>query len=157
MRIGNGLFGLFFVIFAAGVLMHVRGFPTLPGQFYGPGFFPAVLLVALLLCGGALLVRSVQQSSEGEFSIAAPAWRVSPRKSIGAAMLLGFVLLFYLAGDWIGFVPLTFGTLLILYLWLGRGVAWSLGLSVTLTLLIEALFRKLLRVPLPEGFFPTLW
>ncbi len=157
MRIGDGFFGLFFAIFAAGVLLHVRSFPTLPGQFYGPGFFPAIVLVALLLCGAALIVRSMQQSSEGSFKLSAPAWRVSPRKSVGAAMLLAFGLLFYLAGDWIGFVPLTFGCLLILYLWLGRGVVWSFGLSVSLTLFIEGLFRGILRVPLPEGLLPALW
>ncbi|MGB3720898.1 MAG: tripartite tricarboxylate transporter TctB family protein [Hyphomicrobiaceae bacterium] len=157
MRIGDGLFGLLFCIFAAGVLLHVRSFPTLPGQFYGPGFFPAIVLVALLLCGLALIARSVRQSPEGSFAVSAPAWSGAGRKSIGAAMVVVFALLFYLAGDWIGFVPLTFGSLLILYLWLGRGIVWSIGLSISLTLLIEGLFRGLLRVPLPEGLVPALW
>jgi len=157
MRIGDGILGLFFVLFAAGVLWHVRGFPSLPGQFYGPGFFPGIILVCLLACGVMLIARGVRESSHGGFTIIAPAWRAAPRGAISALFLFFSVLAFYFLGEDLGFLPLMFGALLVLYLWLGRGLAWSFGLAGGLTIAIDILFREVLRVPIPTGIFPPLW
>lgn len=157
MRIGDGVFGIFFILFAAGVLWHVRSFPSLPGHFYGPGFFPTIILVSLLACGVLLVVRAARAPSEGGFTVAAPSWRASPRGAVSVAMLVAAALAFFFFGQEIGFQVIVFATLLAFYLWLGRGLLWSFGLAAGFSLAFVLLFRELLRVPVPLGPFPPLW
>src|SRR5690606_12505607 len=113
MRLGDGIVGLGIVLFAGGVLWHVRGFPTLPGQFYGPGFFPAVVLTGLLACGAVLVARGARQAFDRGFGLAVPIWCASPRGAISTLVGLASVLAFYFLGEDIGFAPLTFVVLLI--------------------------------------------
>lgn len=153
MRIGDGGFGIFLILAAAGVLWHVRSFPSLPGHFYGPGFFPTIILVCLLACGVMLVARAARATSRGGFTMAAPSWRAAPQGAISVGMLVVAILAFFFLGEAIGFQPIAFATLLTFYLWLGRGVLQSLGLAVAFTVALELLFRELLRVPIPSASF----
>lgn len=158
MQIGQGIAGTFFIILAAVALWHVRGFPSLPGHFYGPGFFPTVILLAIIACGLVLAVRAARapRGPDG-FTADAPSWRGNTQGVGSVALLVVAVLAFYLFGERIGFHPIAFATMFAFYMWLGRGVLWSMCLAVGLTLAFDLLFRKVLMVPLPRGLMPLLW
>src|SRR3546814_2911145 len=60
MKINDAVLGVVFGVLALAILVHVRSFPSLPGQPYGPSTFPAFIAAALLLCAVGLVVRGVR-------------------------------------------------------------------------------------------------
>jgi putative tricarboxylic transport membrane protein len=120
----------------------------MPGQKFGPAWFPGAIAAGLLLCGVLLVLRA-----GGEPWFAVPAWTKRARPIAGVAAVIGGLLFYVLAADWLGF-HLT--GLLLLTLWcrvLGAGWRLSLAVSVIATLAIHLSFYKLLRIPLPWGLF----
>ena len=45
MKLNDAVWGALLILFSAAVLIHVQGFPTIPGQKVGPALFPGVLAV----------------------------------------------------------------------------------------------------------------
>jgi hypothetical protein len=52
--------GLALALLAGAVLWSARAFPVVPGQKVGAGFLPTLVGAGLLLCGLALVVRSLR-------------------------------------------------------------------------------------------------
>ena len=128
------------------VLWHIQGYPAMPGQKFGPAWFPGLIAVGLILCGALLAARS-----QKDVLIAFPDWFRSPRAVAGVACVIGGLLFYVLAADWLGFY-LT--ALLIQVVWMRvLGASWRLTLpaAVVATLVIHLSFYKLLRIPLPWG------
>ena len=55
--------GLALALLAAAVLWSARAFPNVPGQKLGAGFLPMLVGAGLLLCGVALVLRSVRAAA----------------------------------------------------------------------------------------------
>src|SRR5919206_316908 len=70
-KVHDALTGAALVILAGIILWHIQGFPAMPGQKFGPAWFPGLIAIGLAICG-ALLVRSGLRS--GEAWVAWPAW-----------------------------------------------------------------------------------
>jgi len=132
------------------LLWHIQGFPAMPGQKFGPAWFPGLIAIGLGACG-ALLIRSGLRA-RGALA-ALPEWihRPQPRQAV-AAMLAGLVF-YILLPHRLGF-HLT--GMLVLLLWVRvLGASWRVaaGVAVVATLAIHLAFYKALRVPLPWGLF----
>jgi putative tricarboxylic transport membrane protein len=124
----------------------------MPGQKFGPAWFPGLIAVGLALCGALLIASGARQSAPW---VAAPEWIRSPRARAGVAALLGGLVFYVLAADALGF---HITGLLLLALWMRLlGASWRVTLPVAIigTLVIHLSFYKLLRVPLPWGLLES--
>ena len=59
MRFNDAITGAVLVVFAMAEIAYTRTFPSLHGQSYGPDLFPALIGVALTVCGLVLIVRGL--------------------------------------------------------------------------------------------------
>ena len=130
------------------MLWHIQGYPAMPGQKFGPAWFPGLIAVGLIVCGAGLAFSAKRQTWV-EF----PSWMSQPRPLVGVASVVAGLLFYYLAADTLGFY-LT--ALALLALWMRLlGASWrvTLPVAVIATVLIHLSFYKLLRIPLPWGVF----
>jgi len=157
MRFNDAVFGVLLILLGAFILNEARGFPDLPGQSYGPAFFPNVIGVSLATCGAVLTIFGVAQRHELAFVRLGP-WASSPRHVLNFVLVLVALVVYILFSDAIGFVPMSFAVLGVLLYRFGCGVAASIGLAIAATLLIHTVFYKFLLVPLPWGVLePYAW
>lgn len=139
--------GLGLATLALAVLWSARAFPDVPGQKLGAAFLPMIVGVGLLLCGIALVVRSLRRSAYADGD-AAP----EVEEHFGSAVVIvGAVLAYILLSERIGF--LLIAPLCLLAVFLALRVRWKTALLCAIggTLLVHVAFYKLLRVPLPWG------
>lgn len=120
----------------------------MPGQRFGPAWFPGLVAAGLGLCGLALVYKGARR---GGAWLAFPDWiqRAEPRAAVLA--VLGGLLFYILAAGLLGF-HLT--AVLIVALWVRvLGASWRIAIPVALIapIVIHLAFYKALRVPLPWG------
>jgi putative tricarboxylic transport membrane protein len=132
------------------ILWHIQGFPAMPGQKFGPAWFPGLIAVGLGGCGLALVFSGWRERGAW---LAFPDWVQRPRPRAAVAAVLAGLLFYALAADALGFY---LAALLIQVVWMRLlGASWRLTLPVALiaTVVIHLSFYKLLRIPLPWGIF----
>lgn len=152
MKINDALTGAALVALGAAVLWHIQSFPPMPGQKFGPAWFPGLIAVGLFICGALLIVTRLR-AAQAQPLIALPDWMRRARPVAGVASIIAGLVFYVLAADKLGF-HLTATALLLLWSRL-LGASWRLALPVALvaTVVIHLAFYKLLRVPLPWGVF----
>ena len=153
MKVHDALSGAGLAALGGVVLWHIQAFPAMPGQKFGPAWFPGLIAIGLIACGALLIVQGLRGPERIQPWFALPDWIHGPRPLAGVTAVLGGLLLYVFAVDWLGFY-LT-GTLL-LTVWarlLGASLRMSLAVAVIATLVIHLSFYKLLRIPLPWGIF----
>src|SRR5207248_4280667 len=99
-KIHDGLTGAALVALAGVVLWHIQSYPAMPGQKFGPAWFPGLIAAGLVVCG-ALLVRSGWRS--GDALLTRPAWMSERRAAIGVLAVVAGILFYVLAVDRLGF------------------------------------------------------
>lgn len=132
---------------ALAVLWSARAFPDVPGQKLGAAFLPMIIGSGLLLCGLALVLRSVRGRGYAEQPPA-----VGAEEHFGSAVVIvGAVLAYIFLAERIGF--LFIAPLCLMAVFLALSVRWTTALLAAIggTLLVHLAFYKLLRVPLPWG------
>jgi putative tricarboxylic transport membrane protein len=155
-RVNDAVIGAALVLFALAMIWYTRTFPEMPGQHYGPALFPVLIGIGLLVTGAVLIVTGLARlRTEPLFS--GGAWLRSPWHVINFGAVVGGLLLYILISDRLGFIPTA---LLLLFGWLvlfrgGRPLS-SLLIALTVTLVVDYLFSKLLLVPLPLGVVQPL-
>jgi len=160
-KLNDALWGAALILLGGSLLVHVQGFPRIPGQQVGPGLFPGILGIGLAACGLLLVVRGVRQRTAGGAGAAwcqLPEWAHAPRQRLGFAILVAVNVLYLMAVDRLGFI-LT-GTVYLAALMGVLRVRTMLivPLALALTVAIHYAFYKLLRVPLPWGVLqPIAW
>jgi putative tricarboxylic transport membrane protein len=135
------------------VLWHIQSFPAMPGQKFGPAWFPGLVAVGLMACGALLIVQGLRGPERTQPWFALPDWIHRPRPLASVTAVIGGLLLYVFAADWLGFY-LT--GILLLTAWsrlLGASWRMSFAVAVVATLVIHLSFYKLLRIPLPWGIF----
>jgi putative tricarboxylic transport membrane protein len=140
--VGAGLGAL-----ALAVLWSARAFPDVPGQKLGAAFLPMIVGIGLLLCGVALVLRSLRRGAYAEADTAPEI-----EEHFGSAVVIvGAVLAYIFLSERIGF--LLIAPLCLMAVFLALRVPWkTAGLcAIGGTLLVHVTFYKLLRVPLPWG------
>jgi putative tricarboxylic transport membrane protein len=139
--------GLGLAALALAVLWSGSAFPNVPGQKLGAAFLPMIVGAGLLLCGIALVVRSLSRGAYAEAE-AAP----DVEEHFGSAgVIVGAVLAYILLSERLGF--LVVAPLCLVAVFLALRVRWRSAVLAAIggTLLVHLAFYKLLRVPLPWG------
>jgi len=151
LKVHDALSGAGLAALGGVVLWHIQGFPAMPGQKFGPAWFPGLVAAGLVLCGVLLLGQSPRAAPGGRPWIALPEWIRRPRARTGVVSVVGGLLFYVLAANSLGFHLMG---VLLLTTWARLfGASWrrSLAVAVLATLVIHFSFYKLLRVPLPWG------
>ena len=157
MKVNDAIFGLVLLALGGAVLFGVQGFPKIPGQPVGPALFPGLIAVGLCVCGVLLLVRGWRQRAEQPWLVWDD-WVGSPRHALALATLLGSIVFYIVAAEWLGFLPTAILILVALFLVLRVPVGRSILIAVIAALAVHFAFYKLLRVPLPWGVLtPWAW
>jgi putative tricarboxylic transport membrane protein len=150
MKINDAIFGAIFAVLGAVVLVHVQGFPKIPGQQYGPGLFPGTIAAGFIVCGVLLIVSGIRDRA-GNPWLAAGAWMRSGHHVQAAALIVIGMVVYIVLADLVGFLILA---PVLLFVWfLALGVRWTTAIvaAVLTTFVMWYAFYKLLRVPLPWG------
>jgi putative tricarboxylic transport membrane protein len=140
--------GLALALLAGAVLWSARSFPDVPGQRVGAGFLPLLIGVGLLLCGIALVLRSLRANTyAGDEPVGD-----SGGEHFGSSFVVIAVVVFYIvAAERLGFLIVAPLALIAVFKALrvstGQAVLWAL----VGTVVVHIAFYKLLRVPLPWG------
>jgi putative tricarboxylic transport membrane protein len=122
----------------------------MPGQKFGPAWFPGLIAGGLGICGFFLIVSGLRSRAPW---LALPAWVGQRRPLLGVGSVILGLLFYIAAADKLGF-HLT--GILLLALWTRiLGASWRTAavVSVVATLAIHLSFYKVLRIPLPWGLF----
>jgi hypothetical protein len=101
-RINDAVWGALLLLFSAVLLVHVQGFPKIPGQQVGPALFPGFLAVGLAVCGVLLVIKGLAtRRAWGERAewFAFAEWTRSRKHVVAFAMTLGVNVLYILAVD----------------------------------------------------------
>ena len=120
----------------------------MPGQKFGPAWFPGLIAAGLGVCGAMLIYKGARA---GGSWLGFPEWmtRHDPRAAVLA--VVGGLLFYILAADLLGFHLTAFA---IVALWVRvLGASWRMtaAVAVLAPILIHLAFYKGLRVPLPWG------
>lgn len=157
MKLNDAVFGLLLLALGATVLFIVQDYPMIPGQQVGPALFPGLIAVGLCVGGFVLLVRGWRARASVPWLVMDD-WVRSPRHVLALVLLIGSVLFYILAAQWLGFLFSSVLILTVLFRVLQLSLARSLLIAVVVTLVIHFAFYKLLRVPLPWGVLtPYAW
>ena len=152
MKLNDALTGAALAALGTVILWHIQGFPPMPGQKYGPAWFPGVIACGLIACGALLFVARLR-AEHTQPLVALPEWSRRARPIAAVASVLAGLLLYVFVVDSVGF-HITAAALLLLWSRM-LGAAWRLAVPVALIamLAIQISFYKLLKVPLPWGLF----
>ena len=147
MRRTDAWVGLGLAVLAGAVLWSARAFPNVPGQKLGAAFLPMLVGAGLLLCGIALVVRSLRGRAYANDTAAE-----AGSEHFGSSLvIIAAVLAYILLSERIGF--LVIAPLCLMAGFLAFRIGWrrALGWALGGTALVHVCFYKLLRVPLPWG------
>jgi putative tricarboxylic transport membrane protein len=122
----------------------------MPGQKFGPAWFPGVVAGGLGICGVFLIVAGVRQGAPW---VALPDWILRRRPFLGVVGVLGGLVFYILAADKLGFHIIGIALLAFWVRILGGSWRMAAAVGVVGTLAIHLSFYKLLRIPLPWGLF----
>ena len=149
MKISDKIFGAVLICFSLFVLVYARSLPTLPGQNYGSGFFPATAAIFTLGCGGILLVRGMKKKDK---MLVLGEWTKSPVLVANICLIPANLIFYMLVSDVLGFMPTVIIMLTFTIWWLRRKLKSSFIVAVVSSILIYVFFSKIMLVPLPAGF-----
>ncbi len=153
------------VVAVLGGLAFVYGsqLPPVPGQQVGPSAFPMVIGSGLVLCGGLIMFgighrfEEVAEAELAEHSAPEQLQPLPPWRN-WLALLPPVLLAFYaLVSERLGFLPTAAIMVLVASLAFGAKPKLAVPLAVLAPVIINLIFLKLLRVPLPGGLLPLPW
>ena len=154
MKFNDAILGAVFLALSIAVLVHIQGFPNIPGQKIGPGAFPGLIACILACCSVALIWRGVRDKTPW---VAVGAWLASPRHVRNFLLVIAALVFYILAAELLGFLLCGALILIALFSTLRVRPALAVPLALVLPVFIHVIFYKVLRVPLPWGVLPVLW
>lgn len=156
MRVNDIISGVVLIAISAIMIYLTLDFPDFPGQKYGPALFPRILGSGLILCGAILIARGVSMRRAGGPWIAFADWTRDPWHLASFLMLPVLVLLYILVSEQIGFIPVAFAMLLLLFLWFRTRIIVAVPVAALTTWVVYWFFAILMRVPLPRGILTNI-
>ncbi|GAB5373628.1 MAG: hypothetical protein AcusKO_00900 [Acuticoccus sp.] len=158
MKIDDRYVGLILIALGIGVFLVAQTFPLMAGMPYGPGFFPSIAAVGLVVCGLVITLSGTMKARA-----AAPAPIAETADTAGSGMLRPFlialcVIFFGLAMPVLGFHITATITVAAVALIFGAGPVTAIVLAVAAAFATHAAFYSMLRVPLSWGVLtPYAW
>ena len=158
MRFNDAVFGVILLVFSTAITVIAQTtFPELPGQNYGPAFFPTVIGCVLFGCGVILLGRGIAHW-KAQPLVEFGEWARMPRHVVNFFLIFAALLVFILFTDSVGFIPISFLIFVVLLSRFGCRLWTSVVIGILATLFIHTAFYKFLLVPLPWGILePFEW
>ena len=150
MRLNDAVIGVVLLVFAAAMIAYTRTFPGFSGQRYGPDLFPILIGVGLIVTSTILIWRGIRARASVPW-VELAAWTRSPQHLGSFVLVLGLLVFYILAADWLGFLAISTVILAALFLWLGVRAPVAIPIAVVATLVIQGFFGQLMRIPLPRG------
>jgi putative tricarboxylic transport membrane protein len=155
-RLNDAVIGIALILFALAMIAYTRTFPAMPGQDYGPALFPTLIGIGLIVTG-AILIASGLRRRRVEPLFGGGEWLRSGPHVINFLAVVGGLVLYIVASDWLGFIVTS---LLLLFGWLvlfrgGKPIS-SFAIALAVTLGVDYAFSQLLLVPLPLGLLQPL-
>jgi putative tricarboxylic transport membrane protein len=155
MKVNDAIIGALLAALGIAILVHVQGYPTIPGQKVGPALFPGIAAAGLVACGALLVRRGIRS---GAPMVVPAAWMRSPRHAANFLAVVGALVFYIVAVEPLGFLPT--GVLILVALFRKLGVRWAVAVPTALvaTIAVHLVFYKMMRVPLPWGVLqPLAW
>lgn len=150
MRINDAILGLILVVVAGAILVHIAGFPTLPGQPYGPATFPRIVAI-MMLVSGLLLVIGGYRDRLATGYVQVESWMRQPQALLKMACVPTFIVLYALFSPAVGFPILAAGLLFAFVYILSRRLLTAALTAVVASAAMWFGFSEVLGVPLPLG------
>jgi putative tricarboxylic transport membrane protein len=148
MKVNDAITGAVLLALGLVILWHIQGFPPMPGQRFGPAWFPGIIAAGLAGCGLVLMVQGVRGHAPW---VTLDGWMRRARPLAGFASVIAGLVAYVVLADPLGFHLTGF---LLLLLWMRiLGTRWPTALAVAIVspVVLHLAFYKLLRVPLPWG------
>jgi putative tricarboxylic transport membrane protein len=148
LKINDAVTGIVLVALGLVILWHIQGFPAMPGQRFGPAWFPGIVAAGLAVCGSMLVARGMRGAAPW---LVLDPWTRRARPLAGFASVIAGLAFYVIAVERLGFHVTAF---LLLVGWLRvLGARWTLTLAVALAapVVLHLAFYKILHVPLPWG------
>jgi len=135
--------GIGIILFGVFILLNALNMPDMPLGL-GPGDFPEIVSIGLIICGFILTFQS--------FFISEKTKKIYSKSSLKDVLILIFVSLLYVyLVKYIGFLYLTpFLMLATMYLFGYKKLPYAIVISVIFTLLVYYVFYGIFKVPLPQ-------
>ncbi|AMJ61323.1 tripartite tricarboxylate transporter TctB family protein [Bosea sp. PAMC 26642] len=163
MQLSDRITGGAIATLGAAAFFYGSKLPPVPGQQVGPSAFPMVVGAGLALCGVLIVFgvgrhfeevaeADVVSHSAPEMLEPLPAWR-----SWLALLPPGLVFFYALASEALGFLPTAAIMVLTASFAFGAKAKLAVPLALVAPLIVNLIFLKLLRVPLPGGLLPFPW
>ncbi len=150
MKLSDAVFGLLLLALGAVVIATVSSYPTIAAQRVGPALFPALIAIGLMIAGVILIVSGWRARVAVPWVRFEP-WVHSPRHVAGFIGVIGSIVFYIVAANWLGFFLTSFVILTLLFRLFGVAFGRSIVIAAIATFVIHFAFYKLLRVPLPWG------
>ena len=156
MRANDAITGIVLILLSALMIALTASFPEFPGQKYGPALFPRLLGSGLIICGMLLVWKGLAARRAGGPWLDIAPWLRSPRHVTSFILVCALLVIYILAAESVGFIPMAVAFLAILFLWLGTRPIPALVIAFVATFAIYWFFATLLRVPLPRGWLDSI-
>ncbi len=141
--VGSGL-----IILSVWIIWYAGEYSKATIYYYGPNFFPQVLAVAMIICAIILILNALRGKSQDKSDRIHLKGFV--RMIIAIAICIGYLFLM----QFIGFAMGTCVFLYILMMFIGQeGLVKRISSSIATALIVWAIFRYFLVIPLPTGIF----
>ena len=140
--------GIGLIIFSTWIFWFASEYSKTTIYYYGPNFFPQFLAIAMSICGIILIVNAIrgkclEQSDRIQL-------KGFIRMVISIAICIGYLFLMQV----IGFAMGTSVFLYVLMMFIGQqGHVKRITSSIAVSLIVWAIFRYFLIIPLPTGMF----
>lgn len=148
MKINDAIIGVALIVLGLGILWHIQGYPEMPGQKYGPAWFPGIAAAGIAICGAGLVFQGLRGRAPW---ITFDDWMRHARPVAGFLSVIAGLAFYVVASGPLGF---HITSVLLLLAWLRiLGARWALTIPVAILapILIHLAFYKVLRIPLPWG------
>ena len=164
MKISDQTSGIMLALLGAASFWGGSRLPPMPGQQVGPSVFPMVIGAGLVLLGVMIAMRwgqSFEDAAEAELAQHSERDLEAERYAEARRWLVllppGLLIFYYLISEHLGFVPTAALMIASLAFALGANRRHIIPVAIIGSIVVQLVFVKLLRVPLPPGLMPMPW
>lgn len=148
----NVIVSILCAVLGLGIIFISSGYPS--AEAYGtgvpgPGLWPIVISVVMLGCAALLMMKTLKMKPEENEEVVL--WSADTRRVYISMLVL---LIYTIILEYVGFILSTIAMLFLFIQWFAKK-SWikNLVISVLVTMIIYAVFKWVLNVPIDFGFF----